>query len=131
MTQSAPDTAAGSATLFYDGRCPLCTKEMARLAKLKNQQLQLADIHTLAPDPQLPDTDTLLRTLHLRLPDGRLLTGADANVAAWQYTRHGAWFRWMRWPLIRNLVDRLYDTWARRRYTRLYSHYCRPAPGRK
>lgn len=120
MTQIAPDTAAGCATLFYDGRCPLCTKEMARLAKLKDQQLQLADIHTLAPDPHLPDTDTLLRTLHLRMPDGRLLTGADANVAAWQYTRLGAWFRWMRWPVISSLVDRLYDAWARRRYNHLY-----------
>ncbi len=122
MTQIAPDTAAGCATLFYDGRCPLCTKEMERLAPLKDQQLQLADIHTLAPDPHLPDTDTLLRTLHLRMPDGRLLTGADANVAAWQYTRLGAWFRWMRWPVISSLVDRLYDAWARRRYKRLYIH---------
>ena len=122
MTQIAPDTAAGCATLFYDGRCPLCTKEIARLAKLKDQQLQLADIHTLAPNPHLPDTETLLRTLHLRMPDGRLLTGADANVAAWQYTRLGAWFRWMRWPVISSLVDRLYDAWAQRRYNRLYAH---------
>ncbi len=120
MTQTAPDTAAVSATLFYDGGCPLCTKEMARLAKLKNQTLQLADIHTLAPDPHLPDTETLLRTLHLRTPDGRLLTGANANVAAWQYTRLGAWFRWMRWPVVSSLVDWLYDAWARRRYNRLY-----------
>jgi len=122
MTQPSPDIATGSATLFYDGVCPLCTKEMARLAKLKGEQLQLIDIHTLAPDPQLADTDTLLRTLHLRMPDGRLLTGADANVAAWQYTQLGAWFRWMRWPVISRLIDRLYDAWALRRYNRLYVH---------
>ena len=124
MTITAPDTIADFATLYYDGRCPLCTKEMDRLEKLKNQQLQLADIHTLAPDQDLPDKDTLLRTLHLRLPDGQLLTGADANVAAWQYTRHGAWFRWLRWPLIGSLVDQLYQAWARRRYNRLYSNFC-------
>ena len=124
MNQTTSDTAAESATLYYDGRCPLCTKEMARLAKLKDHRLQLTDIHTLTPDPQLPDSDTLLRTLHLRSPDGQLLTGADANVAAWQYTRHGAWFRWMRWPLISRLVDRVYDIWACRRYERLYSRPC-------
>lgn len=124
MKDTRPDNAADSATLYYDGQCPLCTKEMARLEKLKDQQLQLADIHTLAPDPDLPDKDTLLRTLHLRLPNGQLLTGATANVAAWQYTRHGGWFRWLRWPLIRQFVDRLYDFWARRRYQRLYSRPC-------
>jgi predicted DCC family thiol-disulfide oxidoreductase YuxK len=124
MNNRPPDPIADCATLYYDGQCPLCTKEMDRLEKLKDQDLQLADIHTLASDQDLPDKDTLLRTLHLRLPDGRLLTGADANVAAWQHTRHGAWFRWMRWPIVSSVVDRLYDAWARRRYNRLYGHSC-------
>lgn len=124
MNNRPPDPIADCATLYYDGQCPLCTKEMDRLEKLKDQDLQLADIHTLAPDQDLPAKDTLLRTLHLRLPDGRLLTGADANVAAWQHTRHGAWFRWLRWPIVSSIVDRLYDAWARRRYNRLYSNSC-------
>ena len=123
MDQSAKNTAQ-CATLYYDGQCSLCTREMARLEKLKDQQLELADIHSLEPDPDLPDRDTLLRTLHLRLPNGQLLTGADANVAAWQYTRQGAWFRWMRWPLIRKVVDHCYDRWARWRYERLYRRPC-------
>lgn len=124
MNTRPPNPIADCATLYYDGQCPLCAKEMDRLEKLKDQHLQLADIHTLASDQDLPDKDTLLRTLHLRLPDGHLLTGADANVAAWQYTRHGVWFRWMRWPLISGLVDRFYDAWARHRYNRLYSRSC-------
>jgi predicted DCC family thiol-disulfide oxidoreductase YuxK len=124
MTNTPPATVAEPAILYYDGQCPLCTKEMDRLEKLKNQHLLLADIHTLAPDPDLPDKDTLLRTLHLRLPNGQLLTGANANVAAWQYTRHGTWFRWLRWPLIRQFVDRLYDFWAQRRYQRIYGRPC-------
>lgn len=112
------------AILYYDGKCPLCMREMARLGKLKSAQLQLADIHEVAPDSGLPDRDTLLRTLHLQLPDGRLVTGADANVAAWQYTRHGLWFRWMRWPGLRPVVDSVYDAWARWRYRRLYGQAC-------
>jgi predicted DCC family thiol-disulfide oxidoreductase YuxK len=111
---------------------------MARLARLKSDTLELADIHALAQEQggqdgqpgasaaPLPDRTALLRTLHLRLPDGRLLTGAEANVAAWQYTRHGLWFRWLRWPLLRGLVDRIYDAWARRRYQRLYGRACVP-----
>ena len=115
---------ANAAILYFDGRCPLCMREMDRLGRLKTGQLQLVDIHSLKPDADLPDRETLLRTLHMRLPDGGLVTGAEANVAAWQYTRHGIWFRWLRWPLLRLAVDRVYDAWARWRYRRLYGRAC-------
>jgi len=115
---------SGVAILYYDGRCPLCTSEMTRLEALKSEALQLQDIHSVTDGGDQPDRDTLLRTLHLRLPDGRLLTGADANVAAWQFTRRGVWFRWLRWPGLRGLVDFFYENWARRRYNRLYGEAC-------
>ena len=115
-------TTPHTATLYYDGRCPLCIREMARLGKLKTAGLQLQDIHGLVTGAGLPERDTLLRTLHLRQPDGRLLTGANANVAAWQYTRHGRWFRWLRWPGLSVIVDHVYDAWARWRYRRLYGN---------
>ena len=118
------------ATLYYDGQCPLCMKEMARLGRLKNEQLQLADIHQLGDASGLPERDVLLRTLHLRLPDGQLLTGVDANVAAWGYTRYGIWFRWMRWPVLRYIADRVYRSWARWRYDRLYATACATEGGR-
>ena len=114
----------GVATLYYDGKCPLCTSEMARLETLKSEELLLRDIHSVAAGGDQPDRDTLLRTLHMRLPDGRWLTGADANVAAWQFTHRGVWFRWLRWPLLRGLVDLIYRIWARRRYNRLYGKGC-------
>lgn len=116
--------AKAQATLYYDGQCPLCMKEMARLGRLKDDRLNLTDIHTLPLGTDLPDTTALLRDLHLRLHDGRMLIGVDANVAAWQYTRHGAWFRWMRWPGIRNIADLIYNRWARWRYESLYSQTC-------
>jgi predicted DCC family thiol-disulfide oxidoreductase YuxK len=118
------DNAAGIATLYYDGRCPLCASEMARLERHKSDRLQLQDIHDRPDEAHGPDRETLLRTLHLRLPDGSWLTGADANIAAWQFTRGGAWLRWLRWPIIRTLVDSIYDLWARRRYHRLYGKRC-------
>ena len=120
------DTQTTTATLFYDGRCSICAKEMARLGKLKTDDLILADIHTMSTDPDLPDADTLLRTLHLREAGGALLTGVDANVAAWSYTRFGPLFRWMQWPLIGPVVNIFYTRWARWRYERLYSSACPP-----
>lgn len=120
-TMNATDPQNPTDTLYYDGRCPLCTTEMARLGQLCDSGLELRDIHALAPDPSLPAREALLRTLHLRTADGRLLTGLDANVAAWQHTRLGPLWRWLRWPLVRPLTDGVYRLWAARRYRRLYS----------
>lgn len=106
-------------TLYYDGQCPLCDKEVARLRALSGDQLAVCDIHTV-DDAELPSRDELLRSLHLRTADGRLLRGLDANVAAWQHTRLGFLWRWLRWPWIRAWAGRAYDAWARWRYRRLY-----------
>ncbi|WP_035514282.1 thiol-disulfide oxidoreductase DCC family protein [Pseudohaliea rubra] len=115
-----------TAILYYDGRCGLCAREIARLERLRDDGLALCDIHTLdaEPEPGEPDRDTLLRTLHLRTDDGRWLTGADANVAAWRHTRYGWLWGWLRWPLLRRLVDPVYAHWAAWRYRRLYGDGC-------
>jgi predicted DCC family thiol-disulfide oxidoreductase YuxK len=108
-------------TLYYDGRCDLCLREIRQLQRLSNEQLELRDIHTLPAEGGLPTREALLRTLHLRRAGGEWLTGLDASVAAWQHTRLGALWRWLRWPLIRPLATHVYRHWARWRYRRLYS----------
>jgi predicted DCC family thiol-disulfide oxidoreductase YuxK len=129
-------------TLYYDGACPLCNAEVKRLRDLADSRLQLVDVHEIAsggvaelserkPEgaaerggapagADLPGRVALLRNLHYRRSDGTLLSGLDANVAAWQHTRLGPLWRWLRWPLIRPFADRLYSLWAERRYRRLY-----------
>ena len=106
-------------TLFYDGNCPICVKEVDRLERLADSDLALCDIFQ-AKDTTLPATDTLLRQLHLKTSDGRLLTGVEANIAAWQHTRWAFLFAWMQWPLIRIITDKAYARWALWRYRRLY-----------
>ena len=105
-------------TLYYDGQCPLCTREIAKLREVSDG-LELCDIHHV-DDQRLPDRDTLLRELHYRDADGSLLVGLDANVAAWQHTRWGWLWRVLQWPLVRPLAERAYARWARQRYQRLY-----------
>lgn len=108
-------------TLYYDGACPLCSAEMDRLSSLSNAGLELVDVHT-APSETLPASrDDLLKVLHLRRQNGEVLTGVEANVQAWQHTRWGILFRWMRWPVIASIADFVYNKWAHRRYQRLYS----------
>ena len=108
------------ATLYYDGNCSLCNREMARLAAVKEDGLRLQDIHTISDYQALPDRDTLLRNLHLKTAEGEILTGVDANVVAWQGTRPGRLLGWMRWPLVKPVANAFYRLWALWRYRRLY-----------
>ena len=96
---------------------------MNHLGRLKDPNLQLVDIHSLDTTPDLPSKETLLEVLHLRRGD-RWLTGVDASVAAWQHTRYGLLWRWMRWPLIGGVIDAVYRRWAVWRYRRLYGESC-------
>ncbi|WP_165856440.1 thiol-disulfide oxidoreductase DCC family protein [Marinobacter sp. JSM 1782161] len=117
-------------TLYYDGRCPLCRHEIDLLGRWQTGGLNLADIHTLVPNPQHPDREALLRRLHLRTDDGRWLVGLDATVRAWSHTPFGALLRPLRWPGLRRLADHLYTTWAHRRYQRRYDCTLCSAPTR-
>jgi predicted DCC family thiol-disulfide oxidoreductase YuxK len=107
-------------TLYYDGACPLCAREMKHLAKLKRDSLELVDLHRIHISPDMPSKEDLLLNLHLK-QGHEWLVGADANVAAWQHTRFGMLWMWLRWPVIKQIVDPVYAFWAKRRYDRLYS----------
>ena len=104
--------------LYYDGACPLCCSEIDQLRRLSGGKLVFVDVHSL-PDNS-PDKIARLERLHLELGAGEVLSGLDANVAAWQNTPVGFLFRPLRWPLIRALADKVYDAWASRRFRRLY-----------
>lgn len=72
-------------TLFYDGNCSLCIKEMNKLESLKDKNLTLTNIHQM----QISDAekDRLFSRLHLQTSDGQMLTGFKANIRAWRHTR--------------------------------------------
>jgi predicted DCC family thiol-disulfide oxidoreductase YuxK len=107
-------------TLYYDGACPLCRTEINRLRDAAGEAIALVDVHEMSPIKGLPSRQALLKQLHLRTSDGRLLVGLDANVAAWQVTSYGWLFRWLRWPGVRQIADKVYDYWAEVRYRRRY-----------
>ena len=110
-------------TLYYDGQCPLCRREIALLGRLKDHALVLQDLCRLeAPGPAdpwpRPDADQLMRSLHLRTAAGAWLTGIDATVRAWSHTPIGWLWTPLRWPLLKPLAERCYRRWAARRYRR-------------
>ena len=97
-------------TLYFDGTCPLCQAEITQLSKLSKGSLDLVDVHDL----ELPadDAAVMLKLLHLTSASGETLTGLDANVAAWQHTSWGFLFRPLRWPVVRQIADRIYSDWG-------------------
>lgn len=102
-------------TLFYDGHCPLCVKEIASLRQKDHcGLLQLEDIHAADFSERYPQLDPIEaeKILHGLSASGEWLTGLDVTVKAWQLVNHHRWLGILRWPLIRPLADRAYRFFA-------------------
>lgn len=74
-------------TVFYDGGCPLCRKEIAFYrARRGAEQVAWVDLSAMqreAVAPGLSRCDAL-RRFHVRDEEGRLLSGARAFAALWR-----------------------------------------------
>lgn len=105
-------------SLYYDGHCPLCRREIDLLTTLSDGALIAVDIHAMNPSMGPNEYDRRLAILHLQTAEGEWLTGLDATVRAWSHTRWGWILRPLRWPMFRTLADRVYASWAARRYAR-------------
>jgi predicted DCC family thiol-disulfide oxidoreductase YuxK len=80
-----PDPAANPATLLYDGDCGLCMATAAWLGRrVAARRLRLLALSDAAREPILGEIVAgrdLSATLHVVLPNGRVLTGARAVLA--------------------------------------------------
>lgn len=105
-------------TLLYDGRCPICRKEVAWL-RSRNQQnkLGLQDIHAEDFNPAHYDKslDELMAEIHGVCADGRLIKGMPVFYAAYSAVGLGWLMAPTRWPLLKPLFDSLYAWFARHR----------------
>ncbi|WP_246180583.1 thiol-disulfide oxidoreductase DCC family protein [Marinobacter changyiensis] len=115
-------------TLFYDGRCPLCSREITTLRRLQDGGLGFADIHEhVELAAALPSRELLLRRLHLRGKDGTWIVGLRATVRAWSHTRYGFLFRPLLWPGLFSIATTVYERWADHRYDKRYAcDVCKP-----
>lgn len=74
-------------TVYYDGGCPLCSKEIAHYRRLdKPGRIRWVDLMAAGEELEQVglDFETAMRRIHVREADGRLVSGVPAFVAMWR-----------------------------------------------
>lgn len=105
-------------TIYYDGKCPLCLKEMQHLQVAdKNNRLKLIDLHSreYARHHSDIDKEQAMNILHGKY-DGKIIRGLDVTCTAWNLVEKHKWLSILRWPLIRYVADAAYLVFAKYRY---------------
>lgn len=95
-TSSAPAVSARPAlTVFYDGACPLCRREIGFYRRLNGadriEWIDLSEGKAESVAPGLCRSEALKR-FHVRLPNGRLASGARGFAELWSALPS---FRWL------------------------------------
>jgi predicted DCC family thiol-disulfide oxidoreductase YuxK len=106
-------------TLFFDGNCPFCAAEMARLRNWdKTRKLAFVDIAMpeFDPVPLGVSIAALDRELHSQRPNGEILVGIDSMLVAYTLIGKGWIVIPLRMNLLRPVLANLYRKFARNRY---------------
>ena len=105
-------------TIFFDGACPICDREIALMRRLdRRRRLVFCDFSRPDYDPTSIDRSPaeLGRIIHARWGDGTVITGVDVFRAMWEAVGLGFLARLSRLSLVEPLVVRAYAWFARNR----------------
>jgi len=103
-------------TVWYDGACPLCRREIGIYRGLRpNTAVCFADVSDPAsPLPSGTTREQLLARFHVRGSDGRLVSGARAFLALWAALPGWRWLAWVgRLPGAAWALERVYRLFLR------------------
>jgi len=110
----------GSIRLLYDGKCPLCLREVAFLNRKDNGRslVQFVDITSPKYDPKAHGDVSFkqgMARIHAVLPDNKAVIGVEAFRLV--YTRLGmGWlYSFTTIPILKRVAERIYNFWADRR----------------
>lgn len=94
MTTTKSPLTAPECTVYFDGGCPLCAKEIATYQKWRGaDQIAWVDA-SQCPDGELGvqlNRDAALARMHVRNANGELIGGAAAFVEMWRHLPALAW----------------------------------------
>lgn len=104
--------------VFYDGGCPLCTREMALLRRLDRKgRIRFVDIKAEGFDAASVGVTpaALMDRIHGRLADGRLVEGVEVFRRVYTTVGYGALVSPTRLPGVAHLLDLAYRLFAKNR----------------
>ena len=102
-------------TLYFDGACPLCAREIKHLRRHADPaRLLLVDISAVdfIPPLDLPNDANLHQRLHARLADGQWLSGPEATLWSWRAAGLGHWVAPLAWPWLHGAWQALYGLFS-------------------
>lgn len=123
-------TSQASPTVYYDGACPVCSREIAMYQRQAGGDAvcwvdasRCDETAFAAPDGQGAGLtrEAALARMHVRRADGMLVSGAAAFVALWAALPRTAWLaRWLGWPPVLAVLEVGYRgfLWVRRAWRR-------------
>jgi predicted DCC family thiol-disulfide oxidoreductase YuxK len=110
--------AAFEIEVFYDGACPLCTREIDMLRR-KDHRRQIRFTDIAAPDFDAASVGvswpTLMERIHGRLPDGTLIEGVEVFRRLYAAVGFGSLVAATRLPVLTQLLDLAYRVFAKNR----------------
>jgi predicted DCC family thiol-disulfide oxidoreductase YuxK len=116
---NAPAATPWQVRVLYDGKCPLCAREIAMLRRVDagRGRIDFEDIAAPAFDARRygRTQHELMARIHAVLPDGTLIEGVEVFRRAYAAVGLGWLVAPTRWPLLRPLADAAYRWFARNR----------------
>ena len=104
--------------VFYDGECPLCTREIAFIQRLgRRERVRFTDIAEAGFDPTSIGVplSALMDRIHGRLPDGALVQGVEVFRRLYAAVGFPKLVAVTRLPGVSQLLDFCYAAFAKNR----------------
>lgn len=111
-------SAAWTVEIFFDGECPLCTREVNLLKRMdRKARVRFTDIAARSFDPSALGLDmaALMARIHGRLPDGSFIEGVEVFRRVYEAVGLGLLSRASRLPGISALTEAAYQLFAKNR----------------
>ncbi|GEJ58937.1 thiol-disulfide oxidoreductase DCC family protein [Anaeromyxobacter diazotrophicus] len=109
---------ASEIEVFYDGACPVCSREMAAVRRRDRRgRIRFADFTAEGFDPAAVGVtrEALMDRIHARLPDGSLVEGVEVFRRIYAAIGFGPLVALTRLPGVAHLLDVGYRLFARNR----------------
>lgn len=116
--QAAVEQKGWAIEVFFDGACPLCTREVALLARLDRLgRILFTDIAAPGFDASEIGVDfaTLMAGIHGRLPGGELVTGVEVFRRLYAAVGFERLVALSRLPVLSQLLEAAYAVFSRYR----------------